>query len=556
MKKYFLMAASALMLASVTVSCDSKFEPDTFLGEIQVSTSYVSIDVNGGSASMDVTTTGAWEIVVDDIPQWLSISQVSGSGNATITFSADATVDGRNCTLKLNAAGQTQYINVIQGLSTVATATCAEVIAGPDSKTYKVTGVCTAIANTSYGNFYMNDGTGEIYIYGTVNASGSYDWSNFGIEVGDEVTVQGPKTTYNGTVELVDATFISVSKSLMKCDSLSVSNVGSDGGKVIAYLTNKGTGLYVDVPEDAQDWLSIVSIAGSQVVFNVAPNTAGPRSATLVFKTKSGGKEYTAETTLSQDGLSGTLDVPFSVSEAIEYCNKIGGESAAQYYIKGKVSKVLYSFSSNYGTATFWISDDGTFNGAEDGKSTSDYAHDFECYSVYYFGNQPWAEGNAQLSVGDEVMIYGNVTLYKSTAETSSKKAYVYSVNSVQTDVNGLGSLDYPFNVAGGIAAANAGCSNNVYVAGTISKVVYEFSAGYGTGTFWISDSGEYAGDASLDFEAYSVYYLGNNPWVEGNSQIAVGDKVTLYGALTVYKGTAETSSKKAYVYSHNGVTE
>ena len=60
----------------------------------------------------------------------------------------------------------------MQGLSTVSTATCAEVIAGPDSKTYQVKGVCTSIANTTYGNWYLKDDTGEIYIYGTLDKNG------------------------------------------------------------------------------------------------------------------------------------------------------------------------------------------------------------------------------------------------------------------------------------------------------------------------------------------------------------------------------------------------
>jgi hypothetical protein len=51
--------------------------------------------------------------------------------------------------------------------------TCAEVIAGPDSKTYQVTGTVTAIANTTYGNWYLTDKTGTIYIYGTLDAKGA-----------------------------------------------------------------------------------------------------------------------------------------------------------------------------------------------------------------------------------------------------------------------------------------------------------------------------------------------------------------------------------------------
>lgn len=51
-------------------------------------------------------------------------------------------------------------------------ATCAEIIAGEDGVTYRVRGEVTSIDNTLYGNWYLKDETGEIYIYGTLDANG------------------------------------------------------------------------------------------------------------------------------------------------------------------------------------------------------------------------------------------------------------------------------------------------------------------------------------------------------------------------------------------------
>lgn len=92
------------------------------------------------------------------------------------------------------------------------TATCAQIIAGAEEQNFRVTGVCTSIKDTNYGNWYLQDETGEIYVYGTITPSGSYNWASFGIEVGDTVTLEGPKMTYKGQVELYDATVISVQK--------------------------------------------------------------------------------------------------------------------------------------------------------------------------------------------------------------------------------------------------------------------------------------------------------------------------------------------------------
>ena len=186
MKIKNIIAALFAVLA-ITVGC--AVEEDHYLSEVSLSTTYVAITMNGGSTPVQIDATDSWSIT--GAPSWLTISPASGSaGQSTINFSAASTLDGRTAEVVLTCGGKTQNINVIQGLATVSKATCAEVIAGPESKTYLVTGICTRIANTSYGNWYLDDGTGEIYIYGTVNAAGNYSWSSFNIEVGDEVTVQ------------------------------------------------------------------------------------------------------------------------------------------------------------------------------------------------------------------------------------------------------------------------------------------------------------------------------------------------------------------------------
>ena len=288
------------LVAVLALFACNQIEPDHYLDEVKLSTSYVAISMSGGNTSISVEATDGWSIT--GAPSWLTVSPASGSaGSSSISFSAGSTLDGRTAELVMTCGGKTQRINVIQGLSTVSPATCKDVIAGPDSKTYLVTGICTAIANTNYGNWYLQDNTGEIYIYGTVNAAGNYAWSSFGIEVGDEVTVQGPKTTYNGTVELVDAQVIKVNKSLIKVAEIDPESgvLPVEGGDITVTLSNKGTGLYVESPVD---WLSIVSINGNAVTFRADPNEGGDRDTKLVFKTKNGGKEYTAELAIVQKG--------------------------------------------------------------------------------------------------------------------------------------------------------------------------------------------------------------------------------------------------------------
>ena len=89
--------------------------------------------------------------------------------------------------------------------------TIAEFLAAAeDSTIYELTGVITSVANTTYGNFYMEDETGSVYIYGLCSPSGEKQyWAASGVKVGDTITVQTVRTSYQGTAQGKDAIYIS-----------------------------------------------------------------------------------------------------------------------------------------------------------------------------------------------------------------------------------------------------------------------------------------------------------------------------------------------------------
>jgi len=381
----FFIAILALM-----VSCTDEATM-TLLDKIQVSSSYVSIPVDGGSTSIDIVTKDSWTVekvtTTKNPSEWLTISSTSGSaGGSTLTFSAESTVDGRTAEVLIQCGGETQRINIIQGLATIASATCAEVIAGPDSKTYQVTGVCTSISSTTYGNWYLTDNTGSIYIYGTLDKKGQEkNFLSLGLEVGDEVTVQGPKTTYGTTVELVNVTVITINKSLVKVDSIQNATLPLEGGDFTAYLTCKGQGVSVDIPDDAKSWLSISSIesAGTNTVvtFNAAANTGGDRGTTLTFRTTDGTKSYTSQTTLSQKGAI----IEASISSFIAAANK-----TTQYRLSGVITRI-----SDAAKGRFYLRD---FSG--------------EVYVYNMAGFQ-----NLGVKAGDIITIVGKYDVYNGTHE-------------------------------------------------------------------------------------------------------------------------------------------
>ena len=94
----------------------------------------------------------------------------------------------------------------------VVKATVADFLAAAeDSTIYELTGEITSVTNTTYGNFYLKDATGEVLIYGLCSPSGEQKyWAESGAKVGDTITVQTVRTSYNGTPQGKDAIFVSL----------------------------------------------------------------------------------------------------------------------------------------------------------------------------------------------------------------------------------------------------------------------------------------------------------------------------------------------------------
>ena len=348
------LTAAALAL----VGCQKEAE---FLDEVQVSKSFVSLPVEGGEASITVTATADWAFEVSDVwpevivkdkdgnetsrtPSWLSVDVTSGAaGETVVTFSAEATTETREVTLLLACAGVKQNVKVLQMAEKVETplSTCAEVNNnGVDGKVYRVKGTVTSIANTTYGNWYLQDDTGTVYIYGTLYNGATQQFSKLGLEVGDIVTVEGPRKNYNGTIELVDVTVLEIEKSLLKLEKMMSTPLPLEGGVATALLTVKAGEFSVEIPEDAT-WLT----AGdpykigdlTAVELTATPNEAGTRKTTVTFKTNVDGKEYIAPAEIEQLGAIAEVTVA-------EFLAKEKGD--ALYKLTGKVSGLK---AGNYG---------------------------------------------------------------------------------------------------------------------------------------------------------------------------------------------------------------
>ena len=371
----------ALASSLVFAACTKEDATDSF-ENIKLDKTYLSIDPNGGSASVKISATEAWHLNAPDATGWAKSTTwvtpsdtVGVAGDAEITFTAEANV-GREVNLTITCGSNTQNLVIRQGDLTPTEATCAEIISGsiPQGKTVIVTGTCTNIYNTTYGNWYLNDGTGEITIYGTLYKGKTKQFASLGIEAGDVVTVQGPYTLYGTTHELTDVTVLKITKALAKVESESRDDVAQEGEIFDVKVSFKGKTLDPAVPEAYQDWISILGVTTKSgtptkietnpadtafVKVKVAPNEGGDRAGQVNFTSSTTEVSYT----FTQKGaiIETTIDNILAAADGntqyrtTGYITKDKGNDYGNIYIKDATGEIyVYGVLDSKGQSKQW----------------------------------------------------------------------------------------------------------------------------------------------------------------------------------------------------------
>ena len=386
MKLNYLLA-SFVAAAALLVGCTVE-EPVSKLEGLEVSNDYITVAADDqSSASISITADAAWTASVSG-GNWLTISPASGSaGQSTMTVTASNASAARKCMVNIVMGDKTKIVTVNQlapaGVE-VPPSTCAEVFAG-ENITYRVTGTVMSIANTSYGNWYLNDGTVDgdgLYIYGTFNSKGQYPkdadggWAKFGIEVGDKVTVEGPKTVYQGTVELVDVSILKIEKSLIDAN-LTTATVGPEARTDTLIVASKVQPVLVNI--DA-NWVRIKDFTSDgNYLLEIDENIrTAPRSVSIEIKAPGALKSVT----LTQEGVPAT---GASVSEIIGMDDKSAVQTLPSTIVVALTTKGA-------------ILSDGT-------------------NAIYAYGNPA-----AALKLGDGVKVSGTKTTYNGVPEITDIK--------------------------------------------------------------------------------------------------------------------------------------
>ena len=112
--------------------------------------------------------------------------------------------------------------------------------------------------------------------------------------------------------------------------------------------------------------------------------------------------------------IKNTPETAYTVARAFELVDA-GEDLDSKVYVKGIISTINEVDTGSYGNATYFISDDGTT------------AREFEVYRGYSVAGNKFTRED-EIKVGDQVIVYGKITLFHETYEFSSG-SYIYSLN-------------------------------------------------------------------------------------------------------------------------------
>lgn len=198
-----------ITVRSITVSTDAQ-------GQLLSGTFYInlkdgSVESSGDNYTFSSTTLGVTGVTMETGETgtfWVSANPFSVPVGSHLTISVEtdkgSVTDERSYEQALNFdAGtvNTAEFDFSNPTQTIEKLTVAEFLAKEvDENTYyELTGTVSNIISDEYGNFYLTDETGTVYVYGltaTKVTSNDKSFSSIGLREGDEVTLHGTRDNF------------------------------------------------------------------------------------------------------------------------------------------------------------------------------------------------------------------------------------------------------------------------------------------------------------------------------------------------------------------------
>lgn len=365
MKKIFNILLTAVVALSAFVACTTDYPAGPMASNLTASPATKDVAAQGTTFTAEVQADGFWTAYA---PEWITIEPASGSGNQTVTITV-APNDGKERTGKVSFDSALGAVNNLTkdleatpkaeitvnqeaaegqgGGNTEGTPISIKdyIALGENSDTYIISGAITRIVNTTYGNFDLTDETGTIYVYGLLNEKGEGQkcFKEKELAMGDVLTVKASSLQdYKGTWEIVDAVYVSHSKSLIELESDSA-DIAKEGQDFDIKAVVKGADVKADY---VADWITFKGADkdGENVTlhFTAAENSGVPRNDVIkISTTTSKGETSNVEFIVNQDGSIPTVtiaDVLAAADDNNSFYRVTGFISGVTDLTKGRVN--------------------------------------------------------------------------------------------------------------------------------------------------------------------------------------------------------------------------
>ena len=252
---------------------------------------------------------------------------------------------------------------------------------------------------------------------GDVVDTGSYD-AETGVWEGSasQVTFTRPSGSGHWRVQQVEATVsggVTKQTANVTIDATTI-EIGED-----ADVNTDGPALTLTSSDD-----DIVSIDGTTITGEAAGKATITATWAETDAFYGGSKSFEVTVIDPNAEEAGTEDNPYTVEQAIAAID--AGTGTQGVYATGIVSKIVTPFNSQFGNISYNISADGTTSGAQ-----------LQAYRGFSYNGESFTSTD-DIKVGDEVVIYGNLTKYNTTYEFAAGNQLVSLVRTDNREPAGL----------------------------------------------------------------------------------------------------------------------
>jgi len=267
--------------------------------------------------------------------------------------------------------------------------------------------------------------------------------------------------------------------------------------------------------------------AGNVYVLKVESKHNTQITAIKIYDTDEGG------TVDPGTGIANTPDKAYTVAEAIKLIDA-GDDLDTKVYVKGYIVGTP-DVSTSYGNATYNISD-----------TKGDETTTIKVFRGYYLNSEKFTAED-QIATGDEVVVYGQLTLYNNTTYEVNSGNYLYSINgntgsSTGDDISNTVGGAYTIAKAHELITAGTDLDTEVYVKGIVTSVK-SFNSSYGSITYYLGDTQ----DDANPLQIYGGLYY-NGDMFNSMDDLQAGDEIVVYGKLKDYNGTHEMDKNNVVI--------